>query len=254
MKPRSLWPREHGAYAELGLPVAFALISGRPTWRAFALAFAAMTAFLATEPLLVALGRRGQRHRGDRRALLWASALIVLAVSLAGAAMDATLARASAIPVALCAVGAVLIVLRRDRTLPGETLLSTALASAAIPVAVASSIDLRDAISTTFVWGTGFVAATIAVRGVIASVKHKTPPSRTTAAVACVPLLAAGLAAMGALRWWTVLAATPLVLVATVIAIRPPAPRALRSVGWTLVAATVATGTAIFVLGGTHVR
>src|SRR5262249_5958355 len=50
---RSLWPREHGAYAQLGAPLATALARQVPTVPAALLAAAACCAFLANEPLLV---------------------------------------------------------------------------------------------------------------------------------------------------------------------------------------------------------
>lgn len=59
--PRSLMPREHGAYGQLALPLLTALFSGRPTAAAFLYAAAAVFAFFAHEPLLVLLGQRGSR-------------------------------------------------------------------------------------------------------------------------------------------------------------------------------------------------
>lgn len=131
MKPRSLWPREHGAYAELGLPLLVALVAGSRTWRAFAMTAGALAVFLASEPFLILVGQQ--------------------------------------------------------------------------------------------------------------------PPSRTAATVAGVPMVAAALATVDVLRWWTVAAATPLVVVAAAVALRPPSPRSLRRVGWTLVGATVATGATIVI-------
>jgi hypothetical protein len=58
MARRSLWPREHGAYAQLGAPLATAIAMQAPTIGALALASAACLAFLANEPLLVVLGHR----------------------------------------------------------------------------------------------------------------------------------------------------------------------------------------------------
>ena len=60
---RSLWPREHGAYAQLAAPLLTALVIVRPTVAAALLALAACIAFLANEPLLVVLGHRGKRMR-----------------------------------------------------------------------------------------------------------------------------------------------------------------------------------------------
>src|SRR5262245_26094413 len=68
---RSLAPREHGAYAELGLPIATALSMGRPGLSPVLLAVAAGAMFAAHESLLVVLGQRGaraQREDGSRAA------------------------------------------------------------------------------------------------------------------------------------------------------------------------------------------
>ena len=87
---RSLWPREHGAYGQLALPLLTALLSGRPSGPAGLYAFAAVCAFLAHEPLLVLLGHRGPRAQREcagsarvRLALLSAGALLCGALALA---------------------------------------------------------------------------------------------------------------------------------------------------------------------------
>src|SRR5262249_5726331 len=61
MSKRSLLPREHGAYAQLLVPLATALALRPPSWSSVLFALAACCAFLANEPLLVALGHRGKR-------------------------------------------------------------------------------------------------------------------------------------------------------------------------------------------------
>ena len=65
--PRSLAPREHGAYGQLGLPMLAALGSGLPGAVAALLSVSAWTLFLAHEPLLVLLGRRGERLQVEQR-------------------------------------------------------------------------------------------------------------------------------------------------------------------------------------------
>ncbi|MBK8937310.1 MAG: YwiC-like family protein [Polyangiaceae bacterium] len=61
---RSLMPREHGAYGQLVLPAAAALIAW-PSFGGAALAVAATAMFLAHEPALVLLGQRGARARAE---------------------------------------------------------------------------------------------------------------------------------------------------------------------------------------------
>lgn len=238
-RSRSLAPKEHGAYAQLGLPLATALISGRPGGRAFVLTFAAIAAFAAHEPLMVVLGRRGARAKKEhgRRALAY---VVVLAICASSAAF--ALSTAMILPAVLFIATAALVAFDRERTTVGETTIAACLASAAIPVAVASAVPLHQAIGAWVAWSIGLYAATIAVRGVLAARKKGTPPARTAALVVLAPLAAAAAAAFRILPWWTVAASAPLVSLAFVIALRPPHPRALARVGWALVLATVATG------------
>ncbi|MCA9137296.1 MAG: YwiC-like family protein, partial [Planctomycetales bacterium] len=56
-----LKPKEHGAYAILGIPICTALIMTGPTVVGSAVAVASIAGFLAHEPLLVAIGHRGKR-------------------------------------------------------------------------------------------------------------------------------------------------------------------------------------------------
>src|SRR5688572_32010037 len=82
-RQRSLWPREHGAYAQLAAPLLTALVVVRPTVAAGLLAAAACCAFLANEPLLVVLGHRGKRMR--EQAGTRAARRLALLASLAAA-------------------------------------------------------------------------------------------------------------------------------------------------------------------------
>lgn len=58
---RSLAPREHGAYGQIGLPLITALAMGTPSVSAILLTVGAVLVFAAHEPLLLLLGRRGLR-------------------------------------------------------------------------------------------------------------------------------------------------------------------------------------------------
>ena len=77
-------PREHGAYGQLLLPVLTAMAMGRPTLAAVALAASAAAAFVAHEPLMVLIGRRGARARGvqHRQALICLLACGAAAIGL----------------------------------------------------------------------------------------------------------------------------------------------------------------------------
>jgi len=71
-----MWPKEHGAYGQLVFPLATAFAIAGATAPALLTAIAVTAAFLAHEPLIVLLGRRGVRARRDhfRRAAIWLTA------------------------------------------------------------------------------------------------------------------------------------------------------------------------------------
>jgi peptidoglycan/LPS O-acetylase OafA/YrhL len=68
MSQRSLWPREHGAYFQLALPLLAACARRAPSVAMVLLALAAAAAFVAHEPLRVVLGHRGSRRLAQARA------------------------------------------------------------------------------------------------------------------------------------------------------------------------------------------
>ncbi|PYR42285.1 MAG: hypothetical protein DMF93_06245 [Acidobacteria bacterium] len=207
---KRVFPKEHGAYGQLLLPLATVLVVGRRTPAALMLAAAAVLAFLAHEPLLVLLGHRGPRAaRDDRsRALVWfASTALGAAILGAAAFVDAPagihLAPAAAVPAAL------------------------ALLLAAVILSV---------------FAAAFVAATVSVHAVIARTRRP-PAARARMAGVLAPLASiAALVALAALRFVSVvapIAALPTCLAALIAALVAPSARRLRAIGWTLVATTL---------------
>src|SRR3954470_19764255 len=142
---RSLAPREHGAYGQLGFPLLTALCVALPRIPGALFAASAVALFLAHEPALVAFGRRGQRAREEdgeraRRMLLLAlaagTALGASAVWLA----PAPARLAAAVAAALGGLLTVAVALRIEKTLSGELLAAAAMTSAGLPVAVADGV------------------------------------------------------------------------------------------------------------------
>src|SRR5687767_1558450 len=82
-KPR-LWPREHGAYVELAGPLLTVLLFLPPATAAIAYAVAACALFLTHEPLLILLGRRGERVRSAARSAALARLTYCVAAASAG--------------------------------------------------------------------------------------------------------------------------------------------------------------------------
>ncbi|MEO6773357.1 MAG: YwiC-like family protein [Kofleriaceae bacterium] len=247
---RSLWPREHGAYIQLLIPLVTALIATHPGPAAGALALAAALAFVASEPLRVLLGDRGPRMQelAARRArwrlgALGASALIAGGLGLGFGPRAALWAALLVTP----PIG-VLVVAARRRTLDtfgGELAAAVALCGAGAPVAVAGGMPIGAAILMWGAWSLAYATTVIAVHHVIARHRKARPAghARRSGVLVCVGL--ATLIAIEPTAWF----AAPLIVVAlAVIALTPPATR-LRAIGFTFLAASTVSavcGVAVF--------
>lgn len=243
---RSLWPREHGAYAQLLAPLATSLILRAPTLAAGLLAAAACCAFLANEPLLVLLGHRGPRMR-ERHARPAAVRLgLAAAGALAGAAAGLALAPPAVWPIAaLAATPALLLIVlawrRSEHSLVGELAAAVALPGAAAPVAVAASVDPCTARLVWVAWSIGYACTVVAVHRVIA--RHRKPAATWAdhaIAIALLALVAGGAVLAREVR--PALLALPLALAAAVLVLRPPSARRLRAIGVALVVASLVSG------------
>lgn len=248
-KRRSLAPREHGAYAQLGLPLAAACAGGRPGAAACLFGLAAVMAFLAHEPLVVLLGHRGQRARVEAGARAWRRMVGVVLVGAVSGGVAAYLAPAAAalglLPAGVAAAVGMYIRGRRERTLTAEVLAGTALAGASLPVAFSAGWPLAAALSAFAGWSAGFAAITFAVWP-IAHKRTLGPGARTLSLL--LPALVVSAAALG-LGPQAAASGGPLVLAAAATAaLRPPA-RLLRKVGWTVAAASLVQAAAVVALG-----
>lgn len=245
---RALLPREHGAYAEILLPLAAVMMAGEPRITSVLLAVVALAGFLAHEPIALLLGRRGMRARDEHRAasLSWLAVLAVVGSVCAAGALrgaDAVLVRAAIAPVGLAAATGGLLLLRRERTTAGEIVAATALASTAIPVGVAAGLSAPTAIAIAAVWSIGAALATATVRGIILAAKQRQsiqPEAATTAAV-LVLAVAAALSAVGEVPAWIPPALCPLAFVSVALGAFRPRPSNVRQVGWSLVGANFVT-------------
>jgi hypothetical protein len=239
---RSLWPREHGAYAQLGVPIATALALHAPSMASIALAAAACLAFLANEPLLVVLGHRGARRRelDGRRATrrligLVLGGFVAEAVGLRLAPYEAVvLAGVAAIP-ALAMVR--LAWTRSEHSLGGELLAAIALPGASAPLAVASGTSSQTAGWLWAAWSVGYAASVLGVHRVLARNRHGRS-WRDAGLVVGVAIVILGICGI-APRVPVVLVGVPLLSSGALLALRPPRARHLRMVGVALVVASV---------------
>jgi hypothetical protein len=249
-----LWPREHGAYGQLGAPLVAALAVTRPGAAAWAIAAAAVLLFLAHEPLLVVLGQRGPRALREhgaraRRALV---ACLVGAGVLGAVAlllMPPGAAWSLFVPVFLTLALAPRIAAGEEHTLSGELQAATAMSSVALPVVLAGGGTTGAGLLIWLVFAVIFAVGTLAVHAVVCAVRTTFGLRRLAAvlAAALVPVVAVLLP--GHLAPFTIFAAVlPVCALSLVLALRPPHPRNLRKVGWTLVAATLVS-TAVLIVG-----
>ena len=248
---RSLAPREHGAYGQLAVPMVAALGAGRPGLAAALLAASAWALFFAHEPVLVLLGRRGQRvctedgFRATHR-------LFLLGVAAAGLGAAGWLLAAPPSRWALLAPGvlgaalAVVVLLGLERSATGEALAAVTLAGVAFPIAVASGVCGAAAARAWVVWSLGLSALVLPVRSIGARRRaSSTPGKRLLPAGAACGL---GLSLLGTvLTALDLVALAPLLATSAWLAMAPPDPRNLRAVGWSIVAATLLTGAVLIV-------
>jgi hypothetical protein len=241
-----LTPREHGTYAQLLFPLLSGLLVGGPTLPGVALALAVVCVFLAYEPVAVLIGMRGVRLQREASTTARRQLAVVAPAALALAAVALFQAPPRArllvlVPAALAALLAPLLPARRVKTIAGETITAGALASMHLPVAAAAGAAGVALWGPPLVWFLAFFLATLAVHAIKARQKQR---DRWLGAVAVGSTIAVGIAvvvlAVGVvpLRLPALALALPLgaVLVVNVARVHP---RALKRVGWTLVASDV---------------
>jgi hypothetical protein len=253
-RPRSLLPREHGAYGQLALPLMTALAIARPTAVALGFTSAFVAAFLAHEPALVVAGLRGTRARREDgpRALGWL-ALAGLVVALSGGAAFArssSVGRAAVmVPVALAGLLVAFIAAKQERSTAGEITAAAALSGTAFPVAIAGGLPVASALIAWLVWALGLAVVTVAVRGVIAHARRQLDGSLWLRALPAVALAvsAGALAATRLLPLGASLAIAPFCAAAAGLCAYPPPVKQMRVVGWSLVAASVLTAVILIV-------
>jgi len=240
---KTLFPREHGAYAQLGAPLAAALLMATPSIPAVCLALAAIGAFLANEPLLVVLGHRGPRAKavdGARaRRRLALLAIVSGALGIAGLALASPNTRIVAAVAAVLPLVLVGFAVRRaQHSLVGEVLAAVALPALAAPVAAASGVAPIDALLASSAWGLGYGMSVVAVHRVIA--RHRTSAGTIDRVLAVSAVLVVAATALLARSLPIALVALPLLAVSAVLVWHPPAARHLRAIGVGLVCASSA--------------
>jgi hypothetical protein len=194
------------------------------------------------------IGARGVRLQLDAaepaRRQLAALAPLALLIGLAALVAAPPAARVLLlVPAGLALLLVPLVLARRIKTIAGETLVAGAMAAMHLPVAAAGGVTGLVLWGPAAVWFSGFFLATLAVHGIKARQKRRSPLIVTTASLLPVAGLLAALTLallVPALRVFGIVLAVPLLAVLAVTLARVH-PRALKRVGWTLVAADAAT-------------
>ena len=242
---RSLAPREHGAYGQLAAPMVVALGGGAPGPSALLLSGSAWAFFLAHEPVLVLLGRRGEHarteHGGRAAGRLLLLGLAGVALGALGLLLAAPAVRVAALAVAPLGIAfAAVVAAGAERSASGEVLAAATLAGVSVPVALASGIDDGSALGAWLVWVLGFVAVTVPVRSIGAQRRAHASASRRLLPVAGVLALAVALRGT-VFGWLEVVALAPLMVSGAFLAIARPEPRRLRQIGWSIVSSMLCT-------------
>jgi YwiC-like protein len=244
---RSLVPREHGAFGEMAMPMAAALAGGRPGPAALLLATSAWAFFLAHEPALVLLGRRGERVRIEERGRavrrLAGLGVAGMAFGAAGLLLADPSVRWAVLGVVLLACGfSAVVAARRERTAAGELLAAMTLAAVAFPVGVAAGLSAPTAGRAWLVWSIGLAALVPPVRSIGA--RRRASASAVNRILPAVLGLGLGIGLQGSVFTPVELVAlAPLLVGSAWLGLVPPDPRQLRRVGWTLVGAMLLTAT-----------
>lgn len=251
--PRSLAPREHGAYGQLFVPLVTAFAMGHFKVGVLAIAVAVVAVFFAHEPLLILFGRRGEKARREDGARARSRAIGLGAIAIAAGAVAAAMAPWSAVlaggPVLLAAsVVAWLAARGEEKTAAGEVFAAGSLSGASIPVGLAAGVPLGAAAGAWCAFTLAFAASTLAVRSVISHAKAPVAAPRRVLPVLAIAIAAPLAAAV--VPAWCAVAAAPMIATALWIAAFPPSPRSLRKVGWTLVGSSLAASATL--IAGAH--
>ena len=248
-RPRSLLPQEHGAWGQLAMPLLSALLLAGPAPAALLLAGATVLAFLAHEPWLVLLGHRGQRARSEAgaraRRVMWSFLAAAGLTGLLGAWLAPPAARlALLVPATLAAAVVGLVLAKRERTVPGELTVVSALASSGFAVALAGGATLAVAAAATLTWVLAFASSVFAVQVVLVRALSKGEAEHGVRNAALAALVAGGGSAAGlaaGLGWAVPAAVAPTALLSLVVCLAPFSARQLKTLGWGLVGATTAS-------------
>lgn len=242
-------PREHGAWAMVGYPLASGLALGGVSLAGAGFAVMVVTAFLAYASGSVLLGMRGARLRASLGPRARASLRWLAPLGLAGGIGFLMTAPSRAVALAglsvvLALAVAGMVALRRVRTLWGETLAAVALASVHLPIAAAGGASGPSLWVPAAVWALAFALATVTVHSLKVRSKGRGAGGWTVPVAPVLAAMALGLAVAAPVvgpSARAVAAMVPVAMVLLGLSLAPVHARHLKRVGWTLVGVDAAT-------------
>jgi len=244
--PRSLLPREHGAYVQLGAPLLAALLAANPRVASILFAAAAVALFLTREPAMIALGLRGTKARREDgwRARRRLGLLLTLGILFGGVAvfLGSNRVRMSVGgPAVLAGLLAVVMVRGEDKTLSGELLAAAAIPSVVLPLLMASDMPMAIALQTWLAWTAGFACTTLGVKSVTAAKEEREEARRRSLSI-LLAITVAGLVGLPLGLTLGVVPGLPLIIAGWALALWRPSVANVRAIGWGLTGASLATG------------
>ena len=254
--PVRLHPKEHGAYAIVGVPLVVALVIGGLNPVAVLTTIATIAGFVANEPLMVLLGRRGERARLATPSALATLEVLLLITVFFGSTAFWLGSESVQIALMACAFFAVagfaMSVAGWQRTLIAQLTGIVGLTLPSAVVLLAGGIDSVSVVSLSAAWIIGRIATTTAVRSVVAfqkaSTHHRVPHINDLILVSVVLAGAAGFYSGVS----ECLLITPLLASAICLRLQPPLIRHMRRIGWSLLAANLISGVWMIVWFGTN--
>ena len=248
-EPYSLWPREHGAYAQLAVALLCGAALGHYS-RGIYQALLTVGLFLASEPVLVLMGRRGDVARSTRQVaaalrLLILGSLIILMAIMAWVGAPAAHFLSQAPAALLGAVLFLLFLLRLERTAAGEVVAAWTFSAAAGCVALFGGAGVHRANLLVLFLGGMFTLATAVVHCQLLSLKGGGDWKPRCLAFVFGALLTLGAWVLrGTLPRSSPAVFLPMTLTALWVWAAGPAPNRLKRVGWTATVCAVAGGAA----------
>ncbi len=239
-------PKEHGAYAILGIPLVAALIISGLTPETVLVAIAAVAAFLAHEPLLIVSGSRGKRARESSPFAMRTLIVRLSAAVVCGTAAFWLSGSATRLALIACVIFAsiefVISTGGHNRTLAAQLLGIGGLALPSAVVLLAGGAEVMTAVQFWLIWFAGRVATTVSVRSTITRHKNSaTAWARRTCDILLIISFAACFAGIGfGSSLWIV--TIPMLLAATVMRITTPHPKHMKQIGWSLLMVNILSG------------